>query len=171
MVEGWSFARTELVMADGSVGESVALLAPPADSPLVEPILLEGRWIEPGDRNAITLSELFRDRFPALKVGDTIRLKVNDEETDWIVVGFYQLAGKVSGFAAYTSYEYLTELTHQAGRADSYRVVDSQTWLTRSLQEQLGLAIEDHLARIGITVADATAGMMLGETAPEGLVL
>jgi len=168
MVEGWAFARTELVMADGSVGESVALLAPPVESPLVEPILLEGRWIEPGDSNAIALSELFRDRFPALEIGDTIRLKVNGEETDWVVVGFYQLAGKVSGFAAYTSYEYLTELTHQAGRAASYRVMASQAGLTRAQQEQLGQAIEAHLGRNGITVADSTAGMLLGDTASEG---
>jgi hypothetical protein len=111
---------------------------------------------------------LFRDRFPALKVGDTIRLKVNGKETDWVVVGFYQLAGKVSGFAAYTSYEYLTELTHQAGRAASFRVVASQAGLTRAQQEHLGQAIEAHLDRKGIKVVDATAGMELGETASEG---
>jgi putative ABC transport system permease protein len=78
------------------------------------------------------------------------------------------LAGKVSGFAAYTSYEYLTELTHQAGRAASYRVMASQAGLTRAQQEQLGQAIEAHLGRNGITVADSTAGMLLGDTASEG---
>ena len=69
MVEGWAFARSELMLPDGSVGESVVLLAPPAESPLVKPILLDGRWIKAGDQNAITLSELFRDRFPDLAVG------------------------------------------------------------------------------------------------------
>jgi putative ABC transport system permease protein len=121
MVEGWAFARTELVMADGSVGESAALLAPPVNSTMVEPMIVAGRWILPGDQNAIALNELFRERYPNLQVGDTIRLKVNGEEHDWVVVGFYQMAGKVSGFSAYTSYEYLSALIHQTGRAASYR--------------------------------------------------
>lgn len=168
MVEGWAFAPSELVMADGSVGESVALLAPPAGSPLVEPILREGRWIVPGDRNAIALSELFRDRFPELDVGDTIRLKVNGKDTDWRIVGFYQLAGKVTGFAAYTSYEYLSDLTHQTGRAAAYRVVSDQPGLTRTQQEQLANRIEAHLENRGITVVDATTGKSLSEMASDG---
>jgi putative ABC transport system permease protein len=168
MVEGWAFARTELVLADGSVGESVALLAPPAGSPLVEPILLDGRWIQPGDQNAITLSELFRERYPGLKVGDTIRLKVNGDETDWVVVGFYQLAGKVSGFAAYTSYEYLTDLTNQAGRSASFRVVSNRTDLSQAEQQALGRAIETHLEGYGISVVDLTTGQSLSQTASDG---
>ena len=168
MVEGWAFARTELVKADGSVGESVALLAPPAGSPLVNPILREGRWIVPGDQNAITLSELFRERYPDLKVGDTIRLKVNGDETDWVVVGFYQLAGKVSGFAAYTSYEYLSSLTHQDGRSPAFRAVSHRADLTQAEQQVLGRAIEAHLKSQGITVMDMSTGQTLSETASDG---
>jgi putative ABC transport system permease protein len=167
-VEGWAFARTEIIRADGSVGESVALLAPPVNSPLVEPILIDGRWIIAGDRNAIALSELFRETFPYLQVGDTIRLKVNDDETDWVIVGFYQLAGKVSGYAAYVSYDYLTELTNQLGRSASYRVVSTGENLTRSEQEALGRAIEAHLELSGIEVADVTTGESLSETASDG---
>lgn len=168
MVEGWAFARTELVMADGSVGESVSLLAPPADSPLVKPIIVAGRWIQPGDQNAIALNELFRERYPELQVGDTIQLQVDGEENDWVVVGFYQMAGKVSGFSAYTSYEYLSELNHQTGKAISYRVVSSWQGLGRAQQEALGRAIEAHLEGAGLDVVDVTTGMSLSETASNG---
>jgi putative ABC transport system permease protein len=157
-----------LVLEDGSVGESVSLLAPPAGSSLVEPILVAGRWIEPGDQNAITLSELFRERYPDLRVGDTLRLKVNGEEQDWVIVGFYQLAGKVSGFSAYTSYEYLTKLTNQTDRAASYRVVSDQPDLTRPQQEILGQAIEAKLQKQGIDVVDITTGKSMNEIAGDG---
>ena len=168
MVEPWAFARAELVMEDGSVGESVSLLAPPANSPLVEPILVEGRWIEPGDQNAIALSELFRDSFPDIQVGDTIQLKVNGDETDWVVVGFFQLGGKMTGYSAYTTYEYLTQLTNQTDRAASFRVVSNKAGLTSAQQEALGRAIETHLAGYGINVVDLTTGMSLSDKASDG---
>ncbi len=114
------------------------------------------------------MSELFRDRYPDLKVGDTIRLRVNGDETDWVVVGFYQLAGKVSGYAAYTSYEYLTSLTHQEGRAAAYRVVSDRSDLTQDEQQALGRAIEAHLKSYGITVVDLTPGQSMSQMAQDG---
>lgn len=171
IVEGWMFARTELILEDGSIGESVSLLAPPADSPLIEPILVDGRWIEPGDRNAIALSELFQEAFPDLKVGDTLRLRVNGDETDWVVVGFFQLGGKVSGFSAYTSYEYLSELLHQSGRAMAYRVVSQQANMTLEQQNALGKAIETHLGQSGIQVVDISTGQSLTQKASDGFTI
>ncbi len=171
MVEGWMFARTELIMDDGSIGESVSLLAPPASSPLIEPILVDGRWIQPGDRNAIALSELFLEKFPDLDVGDTIRLRVNGKETDWVVVGFFQMGGKVSGYSAYTSYEYLSELVHQTGRAMGYRVVSQQTDMTLEQQNALGKAIETHLGQSGIQVIDISTGKSLTQKASDGFTI
>ncbi len=165
------FARTELVLDDGSIGESVSLLAPPADSPLIEPIMVEGRWILPGDRNAITLNELFKESFPNLQVGDTVRLRVNGDETDWVVVGFFQLAGKVSGFSAYTSYEYLSELLNQPGRAMAYRVVSGRTDMTLEEQEALGKTIEARLSESGIRVIDISTGQSLSKTASDGFTV
>jgi putative ABC transport system permease protein len=167
-VEGWSLARTELVNPDGTVGRSVSLLAPPAGSPLVEPILLKGRWIEPGDRNAIVLNELFMEEFPDLHVGDTLQLRVNEQDTDWVVVGFFQFAGKVSGFSAYTSYQYLSQLLHLPGRAMVYRITADRPDLTRGEQEALGRAIEARLGKKGITVSDISAGQSLTQTASDG---
>ena len=167
-VEGWAFGQAEILLADDQVGESVSLLAPPVDSPLVEPIMLSGRWVLPGDRNAIALSELFIERFPDIQIGDTIRFKVNGDETEWVVVGFYQLAGKISGFSAYTSYEYLSELINQPGKAVTYRVVADSPDLSLKQQEQLGQRIEAHLEQYGIETADVTTGLSLTQLAADG---
>jgi len=176
-VEGWVFARTELVLEDGSAGDNVSLLAPPAGSKLIKPIMLKGRWVEPGDQNAIALSELFLDYYPELKVGDTLRLRVNGDETDWVVVGFFQLAGKVSGLSAYTNYEYLAPMINQNGRAATFRVTSipgepdamgNRPPLSLEAQQALGSAIEAHLKRYGIRVADVDTGLSLTQTASDG---
>ncbi|HUV29373.1 MAG TPA: ABC transporter permease, partial [Anaerolineales bacterium] len=102
-VEGWMTARSELIRPDGSTADSVQLLAPPGGSQLVNPKLLSGRWLQPGDQNAIVLNELFLSKFPELQTGDTLMLQVNGDETEWIVVGFYQFAGRSAGYMAYTN--------------------------------------------------------------------
>ena len=63
-VEGWSSASGNLVLEDGKEGESVQILAPPAGSQLIDPMLLEGRWLLPEDENALVLSEQFLSQLP-----------------------------------------------------------------------------------------------------------
>lgn len=167
-VEGWATARSELLLADGSVGDSVRLLAPPADSTLVQPILLKGRWILPGDRNAIVLNERFMSQFPDLKIGDNLRLQVNEKKTDWVVVGFFQLAGKSAGFLAYTNYDYLSQLIHQPHKAVTFRIVATKPNQTQEQQEQMGREIEAYLSQYGIRVTDITTGRSLSNTAASG---
>lgn len=167
-VEGWGIASSQLVLEDGSVGETVQLLAPPADSQLVEPILLKGRWLIPGDENAIGLNERFMSRYPDLGIGDTIRLRVNGEDHVWVVVGFFQLAGRSSGFLAYANYDYLAKLIDLPGQAQTFRVVGTQKDMTQDQQEELGKAIEVHLRQRGIDIIDLTAGRSLSSTAAKG---
>jgi putative ABC transport system permease protein len=167
-VEGWAWARSELIREDGSTGESVQLLAPPAGSPLVEPVLLQGRWILPGDRDAIALNERFLEDFPDLKPGGALKLRVNGKETNWTIVGFFQLAGRSSGYIAYTDYESLSRITHQLGRAASYRIVASEPNLTKEQQEQLGQRIEALFNEKGIRVVDISTGSYLATNAAQG---
>ncbi len=99
------------------------MLAPPAGSKLVNPVMLEGRWLEPGDDGSIVVNERFRETFPDLKPGDQIKMKISGEEKTVTVIGFFQMAGKSSGYLAYTTYEYLSVVTHQNNRANSFHVV------------------------------------------------
>jgi putative ABC transport system permease protein len=167
-VEGWAGAGSELVLEEGTAGVSVSLLAPPSDSTLVRPVMLTGRWIQPGDRNAIVLNDLFSTRFPELKTGDTLRLRVNGKETDFVVVGFFQFAGRVSGFLAYTSYEFLSMLVNQPSRASSFRIIASQPGLASAEQQELAAAIEARLRQSGIDIGDVSSGSSLSQTATDG---
>jgi putative ABC transport system permease protein len=168
-VEGWASARSELIMPDGSVGESIGLLAPPAGSKLVEPILLKGRWLIPGDENAIAVSERFMEVYPDLKPGDTLTLKINGEEVDFGVVGLFQLSGRSGGYVAYTTFETLSRLTHQPNSASLYRIMGDHANLTPQEQKDLGLRIENYLESQNIVVAEVEDGSSLSATASDGL--
>ena len=168
-VEGWAAARAELVQADGTSGESVQLLAPPEGSRLLEPIVLKGRWLVPGDQSAITLSELFMEKFPDLRVGDTIELKVNGDKTHWVVVGFFQFAGKSGGLFAYANYNELAQLTRSPGRSTVFRVVAQGANHTLAEQNELGQRVEKRLEDLGYQVADVRAGLALQDSTSKGL--
>jgi putative ABC transport system permease protein len=167
-VEAWASAGSQVLLPDGSAGEDVQMLAPPASSPLVSPVLIQGRWIQTGDQNAIVLNEQFLSRYPDLTIGDTLRLQVNGKETDWTVVGFFRFAGKVTGFLAYTDYEYLTGLAGQRNQAALYRIVIDQAEAERSEQEALAEAVETNLRQNGISVADISTGKSLVDRASGG---
>ena len=88
-VEGWSYASAEVLFPDGSTVENISILAPPAESNLVSPLMVEGRWIQPGDVKKLAISEGIYDYYPDLKAGDTIPLKINGKEEFWEVVGVF----------------------------------------------------------------------------------
>jgi putative ABC transport system permease protein len=167
-VEGWAAARTEMVMADGTSGESVSLLAPPANSDLVKPIMLKGRWIEPGDQNAIVLNDLFMAQYPQLKIGDTLRLKVNGDNKDFVVVGFFRFAGKVAGLLAYTNYDYLSELINQPNQASSFRIVADHKGMNNDQQLVLAKTIEAKLRTYNVDINDVSTGFDMSSTAADG---
>jgi putative ABC transport system permease protein len=114
------------------------------------------------------LNEQFLSSYPYLKVGDTLRLRVNGDDYDWVVVGFYQLGGKLSGFVAYTDLDYLTHLIGQPNHAALYRIVASHPGLKPAEQDELARLIERQLESRGISVVDISTGAALSQTASDG---
>jgi putative ABC transport system permease protein len=102
-------------------------------------------------------------------VGDTVRVKIQGEETDLVVVGFFQLAGRSSGFVAYTTYEYLSRQTNEVNRAYMFRVQGKWENLTLEEQKALGQVVESHLKGRGYEVTEVTAGHSLTATTADGL--
>ncbi len=167
-VEAWGTARTELLVNGDRSEELVRLLAAPAGSNLIVPMMLEGRWLEPGDTNAIAVNEAFLSRFPNMEIGDTLQLKINGEKEDWVVVGVFQLAGKSSGFAAYANFEYLADITHMHDQAMLYRIIGKNGPLNQTQQEALGKQIEAHLDAKGYRIASVDSGTWLQQSTSRG---
>jgi putative ABC transport system permease protein len=165
-VEGWSFASAEILNPDGTVADNMQLLAPPADSQLVNPMLVEGRWIMPGDQNAIAISESILSKYPNLEPGDTLRLKVAGHEEDWVVVGIFKFVG-MNGTMAYANYTTVSELLGQPGQAFSYRVQLDDHSLDN--QERMSVVIDEYLRDLGYKVNDVEPGSNSMKIASEGL--
>ena len=169
VVEGWAGAQGILSLPDGRPGEPVQIQAPPPDSQLISPILLEGRWIQPGDQNKIVVNDRFLSSFPELKVGDTLHIKIDGEEKDWQVVGTFQFFGKSGDFIAYANYDYLSKLIHTPLKATTFRIQGRPSDRSQTGQKLLAQQIEAHLQRLGYKIVDSNTGLHLLEYASNGL--
>lgn len=138
-VEAWAMAGAEIVRSDDAAPLSVAIFGPPAASALVEPEVLQGRWLQPGDQNAIVVNEAFLSEFPQLQVGDTLQLKLLGEENDWVVVGIFKYIG-MDELIAYANYDYLMEMTRSGSAATVYRITTAEH--TPAYQQQVSVALE-----------------------------
>ena len=120
--EGWAYGAAELLYPDGSVAENLTILAPPAGSALVDPQLISGGWLQPGDEKVITVSESILNSYPGLKPGDEVKLKMNGKDDLWKVAGIFQFVNQ-EGVIAYANYEYLSKYQHFPNKSFSYRIV------------------------------------------------
>lgn len=152
IVESWGGATVTRIRPDGSESDPITLTALPADSEMVQPTLLEGRWLVDADENAIVLSQNVLANEEDVAVGDTIVLEVEGKESPWVVVGIAQvLGGPPNVIPAYVNYGYFARLTDSVGRAFSVQL-QAAPGVTMS-QAEMAALIEEELATAGIQVA------------------
>jgi putative ABC transport system permease protein len=97
-----------------------------------------------------------------------LKLHVNDKKTNWVVVGFFQFAGKNGGLTAYASYDYLSMLTGPNNQAVLYRIVGSHPPLSVNQQDRLALGIQAQLKKSNIKVVGLETGAYLTNVAGGG---
>lgn len=158
----------QLLNEDSDPAESVEMLGAPPDSALIEPLMLGGRWIIPGDENAIVLNEAFVVRYPDLALGDTITLRVNRRDLDWTVVGFFQFIGG-DYLMAYVPLDYLNQVTGNLNRAASFQIVAMPEIITAGLEEDLAYRLDNAFRQGGYAVRNASTSQSLLENAAMGL--
>jgi putative ABC transport system permease protein len=165
-VEGWQFIGAELLYPDGTVADGINLLAPPADSELVDPLMVSGRFIEAGDVRKLAVSEAIVKFYPGLKPGDVLHLKVNGRAEVWEVVGIFKFVGR-EGVLAYTPLEYAERVLNLTNRSFSFRVVTEEH--SRAYQDAMAETLDDQFRAAGFKVRQAESGLASLDTVSESL--
>lgn len=146
-VEGWRTAPAYRIRQDGSQSAEFTVIAPPADTELVTPTLVEGRWLQPTDQNAIVINTELLDQEPGIRLGDEIQLQMAETKSVWRVVGV--VTSQLYGPLVYTNYDDLTRITGGAQFATRLAITtapegDTPSSILKNLQkhfQQIGLVI------------------------------
>jgi putative ABC transport system permease protein len=154
-VEGWAYTSAEAIHTDGTVGDTLTILAPPANSKLVAPVMVSGRWLEAGDQKAITVSEDILSKFPGLAPGKTLRLKINGHADNWTVVGLFKFASQ-DGTVAYGTYDSISQVTHTTDHAFTFRVVTADH--APAYQQMMSDLLDKYFRDQGYAVSAARSG-------------
>ena len=80
--EGWFF--TDGLLAPETEFTVTAL---PLDTKLLDLEVLEGRFLRPGDTNALVINNRLAARAPSMRVGETVTLRIGTMQSNWRVVG------------------------------------------------------------------------------------
>jgi len=111
--------------------------------------MIAGRWLQPGDENAVVVAaDLLKDE-QDLKLGDDLNLDIDGRESRWRIVGVAQVL--FVGRAAYTSYDYTARATNEVGKASFLTVVTAQH--DAAFQAEVAKALREQLKQVGFKVS------------------
>jgi putative ABC transport system permease protein len=153
--ETWRTAGVRRILPDNTESDStITLWGVPADSTMVRPSLIEGRWLVPEDENAIVMSAGVFDNEEDLAVGDEVVIRLQGRDTTWQIVGEVATIGGVAW--AYTTYESYGRAAREVGEASNLYVQTEPR--DAATQERAALMMEEHFNRLGVTVVNTTTG-------------
>ena len=150
--EPWRFASAIRLRPDGTESPSLVVFGLPADTDTVQPIVQEGRWLLPGEGNALVVTSNIRRDDPDVRVGEVLTLRIAGRDTPWTVVGIVQSPT----FAPFLYVDTLA-LGRVNGGVDRAGMVMVKTDRHDGpSQAQAALALRRHLESVGIGVAATT---------------
>ncbi|HEY9076592.1 MAG TPA: FtsX-like permease family protein [Anaerolineaceae bacterium] len=113
-VDFWSFQMVRRVRPDGSESGNIYMFAPRVTSPNApSPKIFAGRWLQPGDENAVVVSStMVRDEH--LTIGDQIIVKIKGTEYNLTIVG---ISLGVMESMVYCNFDYIARITGAPDKA------------------------------------------------------
>ncbi len=149
-VEGW-MARTAVRLRPGG-GESPSLVVQglPPNTKYMHPEIQEGRWLKPGDTNAIVVDTGVTKSDPDITVGSVLTLKMREVERHFKVVGIAR--GDLLYPYAYTPHDYLDAQFGATGKVDTIMIATDKH--DAATQSEVARALTDRMSERQIRVAE-----------------
>jgi putative ABC transport system permease protein len=158
-VESWGTRAVRRVRPNGNESSNLFMVAPPADTDLLHPVVIEGRWLLADDKDSIVIDTQVLKTEPDIKVGDKLVLKIEDRETTWHVVGL--IKGQLRGPTLYVNYSYFAkQAVREIGQSNRIVVVTNRHDAVS--QSEALEALERHFKQIHLNIiSSSTTSEML----------
>lgn len=165
-VEVWNLENAYLRLAgtpETDDDKRVAVFGVPLPANLYGPQMVAGRWLQPGDTDAVVLNQKLANE-AGVNLGDIITLKVGlDREADWQVVGL--LFDPIITASAHVPRAALGRALHQVDRANTIwiQAANPDPAVVRDLAQTLRAAYDDERVRLqaGSVFGKDTAGEII----------
>ena len=167
-VEGWGGAAGEIWDENENAVTGLIISAPPADTKLLTPEFVAGRWLLPGEERTVVISDTIYSFYPNLKPGDMLTIKLpGQRQEEWQVVGIFKFVDTLGDPMAYADFNFIAERTHTPNQAASYRVITASH--ETAFQEQIVRHIDDYLNDRNFSVQSVQSGTLLRENATQAV--
>ncbi|MDD2696361.1 MAG: ABC transporter permease [Anaerolineales bacterium] len=142
LAEGWANSVGVILRPDGSESQEFDITGLPYDAATIQPLVLQGRWLQAGDARQVVINEDLLGEEPSLRVGDEITLKVGETKQSYQIVGL--VSRHLSGPRVYLDYSAYTKLSGRTNQVDVVRVLASADGLAKpGVQSTLATQLEE----------------------------
>lgn len=146
--EPWTFASAQRVRADDTTSGNLIVFGLPDGATTVRPVVEEGRFLLPGDGNALVVTRNLLDDETDLHVGDRVQLTSKGRDVTFTLVGIVQ--SPTQRPFLYAPSAALDTLTRDAGKAQMVMIVTDRH--DAASQRATADAVRDTLDRAGMEV-------------------
>ena len=167
-VEGWSGAAGEIWDSDRRVVARLSISAPPQNTQLLKIELSAGRWLLPGEDQAIVISDTIRQYYPNLQPGDRLLVKLpGRREKEWTVVGIFPFLSLFGDPIGYANYDFIATQNFTSNQASSYRILTHAA--DPGAQDTIIRGIEQRLNDQNFRIAKLQSAAAMRETASSAI--
>ncbi len=166
--EGWGGTLAKIVDANDDLIADLAIVAPPDDTALLDPELVAGRTLLPGEDKAMVVSDTIYTYFPDMQPGDTVWVELPGNEREaWTVVGVFRFIAMMGDTLAYANFDYVTDKIELPQQAVSFRIIaqDADPTVLAGLIDQ----IDGKLVERGYVVQSIRSGEAMRESSTQSV--
>lgn len=159
--EAWNALDANIMRPDGETSDLVVLYVPPDNTELIKAVMIEGRWLQPGEADTIVVSNHFTNLRPDVQVGDTLQLRWNEKDTPFKVVGFFRMSGNYPAPHIYITPAGLSAIGGDPNQANQLKLVTDLH--TASRQDDVLKAAEIRFSDMGYKVTLQTGSDLISQ--------